>query len=332
MTSQPDETIRKLNALTQVLGVDAGVLASALGVQKGTLQAWLDGSRKPGKAAQPRVNEVFGQMTRGDGGHDRLRTILALLEASYGTLRLEAQEDPLDELFLLLLSLKTTYRTFEEIFRLFRGQFHPWDKLLEAGRDEIESCVRKGGLGSIKATAFVDIARRLKAANHSVAVLHANRSQGIELAAAVFIGIVALDVFVTVMLRYFGIAIPDSYDFGQLLLGRFLQLQDLLLACGFGLAQRAHVGLGQRHLLHRRVAGALVVALVRRVLAARVALLVRQVVAALVEGTEIDHLVEGVTLGGASAVLAASIFHFGDHTIAEAKAHMAAAGIPMRLS
>jgi hypothetical protein len=90
MTSQPDETIRKLNALTQVLGVDAGVLASALGVQKGTLQAWLDGSRKPGKAAQLRVNEVFGQMTRGDGGHDRLRTILALLEASYGTLRLEA--------------------------------------------------------------------------------------------------------------------------------------------------------------------------------------------------------------------------------------------------
>jgi len=44
----------------------------------------------------------------------------------------------------------------------------------------------------------------------------------------------------------------------------------------------------------------------------------------------LDHLVEGVTLGGASAVLAASIFHFGDYTIAEAKAHMAAAGIPMR--
>ena len=44
-----------------------------------------------------------------------------------------------------------------------------------------------------------------------------------------------------------------------------------------------------------------------------------------------DHLVEGVTKGGASAVLAASIFHFGEFTIAEAKAHMAAAGIPMRL-
>jgi cyclase len=46
----------------------------------------------------------------------------------------------------------------------------------------------------------------------------------------------------------------------------------------------------------------------------------------------LDHLVEGVIEGHASAVLAASIFHFGEYTIAEAKAHMAAAGIPMRLS
>jgi cyclase len=46
----------------------------------------------------------------------------------------------------------------------------------------------------------------------------------------------------------------------------------------------------------------------------------------------LDHLVEGVTQGGASAVLAASIFHFGNFTIQEAKAHMAAAGIPMRMS
>lgn len=45
----------------------------------------------------------------------------------------------------------------------------------------------------------------------------------------------------------------------------------------------------------------------------------------------LDHLVEGVTLAGASAVLAASIFHFGTFTVAEAKAHMAAAGIDMRI-
>lgn len=43
----------------------------------------------------------------------------------------------------------------------------------------------------------------------------------------------------------------------------------------------------------------------------------------------LDHLVEGVH-AGASAVLAASIFHFGTYSIAEAKRHMAAAGVPVR--
>ena len=41
----------------------------------------------------------------------------------------------------------------------------------------------------------------------------------IELVAAVFIGIVAADVFITVLLRAFGMSIPDSYNFGQYLLG-----------------------------------------------------------------------------------------------------------------
>src|SRR6204780_4491492 len=43
---------------------------------------------------------------------------------------------------------------------------------------------------------------------------------GIELIAAFFVGIVALDIFISVMLRYFfSVQIPDSYDFGRLLLG-----------------------------------------------------------------------------------------------------------------
>jgi cyclase len=45
----------------------------------------------------------------------------------------------------------------------------------------------------------------------------------------------------------------------------------------------------------------------------------------------LDHLVEGVRDGHATAVLAASIFHFGTHTIREAKTHMASSGIAMRL-
>jgi cyclase len=45
----------------------------------------------------------------------------------------------------------------------------------------------------------------------------------------------------------------------------------------------------------------------------------------------LDHLVEGVRDGGATAVLAASIFHFGTFTIGQAKRRMAAAGVPVRL-
>jgi len=45
----------------------------------------------------------------------------------------------------------------------------------------------------------------------------------------------------------------------------------------------------------------------------------------------LDHLADGVQQGGADAVLAASIFHYGQHTVGEAKALMASRGIPVRL-
>src|SRR5215467_36459 len=45
----------------------------------------------------------------------------------------------------------------------------------------------------------------------------------------------------------------------------------------------------------------------------------------------LEHLVEGIRDGHATAVLAASIFHFGEYSIAEAKRYMARAGLPMRL-
>jgi cyclase len=45
----------------------------------------------------------------------------------------------------------------------------------------------------------------------------------------------------------------------------------------------------------------------------------------------LDHLVEGIAEGHAGAVLAASIFHFGTYSISQAKLHLAANGIPMRL-
>jgi cyclase len=45
----------------------------------------------------------------------------------------------------------------------------------------------------------------------------------------------------------------------------------------------------------------------------------------------LEHLADGITKGGADAVLAASIFHYGQHTVGEAKALMASCGIPVRL-
>jgi cyclase len=47
---------------------------------------------------------------------------------------------------------------------------------------------------------------------------------------------------------------------------------------------------------------------------------------------ELDHLVEAIQAAHADAVLCASIFHYGQHTIAEAKQQMQRAGIPVRLS
>ena len=45
----------------------------------------------------------------------------------------------------------------------------------------------------------------------------------------------------------------------------------------------------------------------------------------------LDHLADGVQQGGADAVLAASIFHYGEYTVGQAKARMAERGIPVRL-
>ena len=44
-----------------------------------------------------------------------------------------------------------------------------------------------------------------------------------------------------------------------------------------------------------------------------------------------QHMIEAVSQGGADAVLAASIFHFGEFSIRQAKEHMVRAGLPMRL-
>ena len=46
---------------------------------------------------------------------------------------------------------------------------------------------------------------------------------------------------------------------------------------------------------------------------------------------KLDHLVDGIKLGRASAVLAASIFHYGKHSVKEAKDYLDSKGIPVRI-
>jgi cyclase len=45
----------------------------------------------------------------------------------------------------------------------------------------------------------------------------------------------------------------------------------------------------------------------------------------------LQHLVDGITKGHADAVLAASIFHYGEYTVSQAKEYMASQGIPVRI-
>jgi len=45
----------------------------------------------------------------------------------------------------------------------------------------------------------------------------------------------------------------------------------------------------------------------------------------------LEHLYQGLTAGGASAALVASLFHYGEHTVREAKAYLSARGVAVRL-
>ena len=65
-------------------------------------------------------------------------------------------------MFFILLSLKTTHHTYEDVYNSLIFKFFPWRKLLDAEPKEVEGVIREGGLGTIKSRAFVDIAKRLK--------------------------------------------------------------------------------------------------------------------------------------------------------------------------
>ncbi|HEX8617063.1 MAG TPA: DNA (cytosine-5-)-methyltransferase [Thermoanaerobaculia bacterium] len=158
----PDKVQRIAVALNDVLGLPQEAIAARAGLSFTSVNAWIHKRRRPHRTNLEKLQELLGELTANPAPENRVRAALAVLHARYGAPRLGNREEPLDELIYILLSLKTSFRTYEDTFDSFRKRFKPWGRLLAVAPDEIEAHIRRGGLGSLKARAFVDIARRLK--------------------------------------------------------------------------------------------------------------------------------------------------------------------------
>jgi endonuclease III len=75
--------------------------------------------------------------------------------------RLNNKEDPLDELFFILMSLRTTFWSFEKTFDRFAQRFKPWKTLLDVDVGVVAEELRPVGFGNVRARNFVEIAVRL---------------------------------------------------------------------------------------------------------------------------------------------------------------------------
>lgn len=159
-------TSRLVFAMNKILGMSQEAIATAVGVSFTTVNAWANSKRQPHPSAYADLRAAFDreiESRRAASGEAKVRAIVAILHATYGSPDLSNKKDPLDELFFILLSLKTSHLTYEDTYRVFQEQFHPWSKLLEARHEEVEKYIRRGGLGSMKARSFIEIARRLQA-------------------------------------------------------------------------------------------------------------------------------------------------------------------------
>jgi DNA (cytosine-5)-methyltransferase 1 len=155
---------RAAYALNRFLRMSQEDIATRLGASFSTVNAWINGKSEP-RASYGRALEDLVRSAKPDPQDKEavLRAVVAQLHVEYGSRPLGNEDNPLDELFFILLSLKTSQYTYGETYRAFRLAFYPWRRLLEVGPEEVERHIRRGGLGSLKARAFVDIARRLKA-------------------------------------------------------------------------------------------------------------------------------------------------------------------------
>lgn len=93
---------------------------------------------------------------------ERVRAIARALEAEYGNPLHGNKDDPLDELFYIILSTRTRDTSFRERFDSLKAAFPDWDALDEGALPALESLLAPGGLGKLKARQIVSIVDRLQ--------------------------------------------------------------------------------------------------------------------------------------------------------------------------
>lgn len=154
---------RTAYALNRFIGLSQEDIAERVGVAFSRVNAWINAKSEPRANHAKSLEDLLSNLTTGVRERDALqRGVVARLHVEYGSPHLGNKGNSLDELFFILLSLKTSHHTYEDTYRAFRAAFYPWRKLLEVESEDVERLIRRGGLGSLKARAFVDIARRLK--------------------------------------------------------------------------------------------------------------------------------------------------------------------------
>jgi len=91
----------------------------------------------------------------------RVRRINSKLESVYHSPRLGNKKDPLDELFYIMLSLQTTYWSFEKVFDSFKARYPDWDKVRRLKTETIARAIHDAGLSNQKATRLKAILNKL---------------------------------------------------------------------------------------------------------------------------------------------------------------------------
>jgi endonuclease III len=87
--------------------------------------------------------------------------VVERLRREHGSPRLNNKDDPLDELFFILLSQMTTGPSYERVFDRLKTGLDGWDNLLETSTARLRSLIADAGLANQKAPRFIAIAKRL---------------------------------------------------------------------------------------------------------------------------------------------------------------------------